>query len=412
MNKFLMKFTATAVLAFMLACTPFEFAEVYGATGDKPVDDTYEIDFDPDDPALDDSEYDAALESISEDQGDASGLRLYDETGEEVPADQITDGEEGGGGEDPQNPVYDWFGTPGDNTGKISFLKNKKKKRYEYRSLAKQKVYGYDTFQGACSHGEFSWHVLFNRRNNRSRVIKVSMKTHKVVKVSKILALDHGNDLTYDEKRNLLVVIHYEKKPMRLTLLDPNTLKVKKVKNVKKLTAKVPGASKSFCKAIKGMTGIGYDADNDEYIVSIMGSDHYMALDAETFKILRVIKISNTPKSIKKYVRQGMTVRNGFIIRAYSGSFKYRGYNQNILFVFDSTGNFIKTCKLGTGYEIESVFFDGDKMFASTYRAYLKKKYKKVKITVRKNGKKKKKKVKRAYYVLKRDNNIIRIKKY
>ena len=298
--------------------------------------------------------------------------------------------------------MYDWFGVQKSNTASITFLKNKKGKLYEYRKLAGQKVYGYDTFQGACSHGKYSWHILFNRNNNKCRVIKVNMSTHKVVKVSAILPLDHGNDLTYDEARDRLVVVHYEPHPMRLSVIDPDTLKVSKVKNLKTPTERVSGASTKFSKSIKGVTGIGYDEQNDEYIVSIMGTRHYMALDASNFKILRVIKVPDLPP----YVRQGMTVKNGFIIRAYSPYNKK--YNQNILYVYDSAGNFIKTAKLGSGYEIESVFFDGSKMFASTYRSYLKKKTKTVKTKV--NGKTKK--VKKSYYVLKRDNNIIRIKKY
>ena len=384
MKEILMKGTAVFLTAALAVGTPVLLSESYAEADEKPVDDTYEIDFDPDDPALNDDDWDAM--NIGTDTYDG-GFILNDEG---------NDGSENP--EDPQNPMYDWFGVQKSNTASISFLKNKKGTLYEYRKLSKQKMYGYDTFQGACSHGKYSWHVLFNRKNNKCRVIKVNMSTHKVVKVSAVLPLDHGNDLTYDEQRDQLVVVHYEPHPMRLSVIDPDTLKVTKVKNLKTPTDRVPGASTSFSKSIKGVTGIGYDSQNDEYIVSIMGTRHYMALDASNFKILRVIKVPDLPP----YVRQGMTVKDGFIIRAHSGYNKK--YNQNILYVYDSAGNFIKTAKLGTGYEIESIFFDDTKMYASTYRSYLKKKTKKVKV--------KGKKVKKTYYVLRRDNNIIRIKKY
>lgn len=386
MKEILMKGTAAFLAAALILEAPAMLTESYAADSSKPVDDTYEIDFDPDDPDLDDDAWDAAHE---DEAPGSAGIRLNDEG---------NDGSDNP--EDPQNPVYDWFGVQGSNTASISFLKNKKGKLYEYRKLAGQKMYGYDTFQGACSNGKYSWHVLFNRNNNKCRVIKVNMSTHKVVKVSKILPLDHGNDMTYDEKRKQLVVVHYEPHPRRLSVIDPDTLKVKKVKNIKTPTERVSGASTKFSKSIKGVTGIGYDKQNDEYIVAIMGTRHYMALDASSFKILRVIKVPDLPP----YVRQGMTVKNGFIIRSYSPYNKK--YNQNILYVYDSAGNFVKTAKLGAGYEIESVYFDGDKMFASTYRSYLKKKTKKVKV------KGKKKKVKKTYYVLSRDNNVIRIKEY
>ncbi len=383
MKEILMKgmsvLAAAALMSGMALAPDVSFA---GADV-KPVEDAHVIDADPDDPALDDDWWDA----LHSGAGAGTVMQLQDE------GNDGTDNPE-----DPQNPMYEWFGVQKSNTASISFLKNSKGKLYEYRDLAGQKVYGYDTFQGACSHGKYSWHVLFNRKNNKCRVIKVNMSTHKVVKVSKVLPLDHGNDLTYDEQRGRLVAVHYEPHPLRLSVIDPNTLKVTKVKNLKTPTERVSGASTSFSKSIKGVTGIGYDEQNDEYIVAIMGTRHYMALDAETFRILRVIKVPDLPP----YVRQGMTVKNGFIIRSHSAYNKK--YNQNILYVYDSAGNFIKTAKLGTGYEIESVFFDGSRMFASTYRSYLKKKTKKVKVG--------KKKVKKAYYVLMRDNNIIRIKKY
>ena len=390
MNENMIRKAALFMLVFMIAGIPFSFGEAYAAAGEKAVDDTYEIDFDPEDPALDDDEFDRqeALGEYADPTRDtAEQYRLSGQL-------HLDDGD----ADDPQNPVYDWFGVQGNNTAKITFLRNKKKKRYEYRRKAGQKMYGYDTFQGACSHGKYSWHVLFNRKNNKCRIIKVNMLTHKVVKKSKVLPLDHGNDMTYDTKRNQIVVVHYEPHPRRLSVIDPNKLTVIKVKNIKTPTERVSGASTKFSKSIKGVTGIGYDEDNDEYIVSIMGTRHYMALDASNFKILRVIKVPE----IKPYVRQGMTVKDGFIIRAHSAY--NRKYNQNILYVYDFAGNFVKTAKLGTGYEIESVFFRGKKMYASTYRSYLKKKYKKVRV----KGKKRKK----AYYVLRRDNNIIKITNY
>ncbi len=295
--------------------------------------------------------------------------------------------------EDPQAPIYEWPGIQKSNTGKVIFLKNSNKVRYEYRRLAKQKMYKYDTFQGACSHGGYSYHILYNRVNQRCKIIKVSFKTHKVVKRSASMALDHGNDMTYDTARDRLVVVHYGKRPMRLTAVDPVTLKILFSKNVKKPTERLPGASTAFTKSISGVTGIGYDAAADEYIVSIMGARHYMAIDPN-FKPLRVIKVPDKGH----YVRQGMTVIDGFIVRSFSADKK--PYNQNILYVYDLAGNFIKTVKLGRGFEIESIYFRGSRLYASTYRSYYKK------IVKRRKGRR------IVRYRLRRDNNIIRIKNY
>ena len=311
--------------------------------------------------------------------------------------------------EDPQAPIQDWPGIKESNKSPVTFLVNSKGKRYEYRKLAKQKLYGYDTFQGACSHGKYSYHILYNRVKQKCRVIKVSIKSHKVLKISKPLPLDHGNDMTYDTKRNRLIVVHYGKHPMRLSIIDPIKLTVIAKKNVKTPTERLSGASTKFSKSISGMTGIGYDPVADEYITSIMGTRHYMVLNRK-FKPVRVIKVPD----IGHYMRQGMTVTDGFIIRSFSADKK--PYNQNILFVYDFAGNFVKTVKLGKGFEIESIYFSGTTLYASTYRSYLKKVVKKVKkrVRVKVHGRYKyvRKKVRVVRYKLRRDNNIIKIEEY
>lgn len=302
--------------------------------------------------------------------------------------------------DDPQSPLNNWIGVPESNTGTIKFIR-KKGKLLEYRKLSKQKMYGYDTFQGACSTGKNNFYVLYDRVKQKCRIIKVNAKSYKVVKVSKPLPLDHGNDLAYDSRQKRILCIHYGRNPRRISIINPKTLKLVKHVTVPKPDESIPGASDNFIRSIKGYTGIGYDSVHNEYIVSIQGARHYMALSCH-FKPLRVIEV---PK-LDPYMRQGMTVKSGFIIRSLSPY--NRTYNQNILQVFDMAGNFVKTVKLGRGYEIESIYFIGKKLFANTYRSYWKAKYKKVYKLV--NGKRKKVKVK--YYALRRDNNLIRIRNY
>ncbi len=364
---FLKSLIATITAAVLFFCTPLSFVYAAGA-GDIESPDAAEFDSDPDIPAL---------ENIDPVTGKLS-------LQEELP-------------DDPMAPIYDWFGETGDSKSGIKWLRNKKNKRYEYRHLAHQRMYHYDTFQGACASKKYSYHVLYNRRTQKCRVIKVSLKTHKVIRVSAIYSLDHGNDLTYDSKRDIIICVHYGKHPMRLTVLSAKTLKKKKHVNVKIPSEGLFGASEKFVKSIKGITGIGYDEQADEYIVSIQGTRHYMALSPK-FKPLRVIKV---PK-LDPYMRQGMTVRKGFILRSFSADKK--PYTNNIVYVFDTAGNYVKKISLGYGYEIESIYFVGKKLYASTYRSYYKKKYKRI----RRNGRR----VKVAYYVLRRDNNIMLIKKY
>lgn len=349
---------------------------------------------DPNDPA--DPEESGELTGVSDSvdmDKDPDISALYNDV---IPKSKRLTSEE----DDPESPINQWFGVKKSNTATIRFLRHKGK-RLEYRSLAGQKMYRFDTFQGGCSSGRYNFYVLYNRNTQKGRIIKVSVKTRKVVKVSRKLKLDHGNDLTYDSKRKRLVCIHYENRPRKLSIIDPKTLRLRRQVTVPTPSTDIPGASEKFIKSIKGYTGIGYDREADEFIVAIMGARHYMALSSK-FKPLRVIEV---PKN-DPYVRQGMTVKNGFIIRSFSAY--NRTYNQNILYVYDLVGHFVKTIKLGRGYEIESVYFIGKKLYANTYTSYWKAKYK----TVRKRVHGKKKRIRVKYYVLRRDNNVLRIRNY
>lgn len=307
-----------------------------------------------------------------------------------------------------------WIGNPESNTAEIIFLTNKKGTRYEFRELSKQKMYGYDTFQGGCTDKKYSYYVMYNRAKLKCKIIKVRIKTQKVVKVSNAWKLHHGNDITYNTRTKQLVVCHGDGALKRLTLINAKDLSFVKHINVNIPNAVLPGAKKSYVAAIKGFTGIGYDIANDQYVVSLKGCRHYMTLNNK-FVPTRVIKV---PK-VGKYLPQGLDVKNGYILR--SMSFSSSPYNHNIVYIFDLMGNFIKTLKLGTGYEIESIYFVNNRMYGATYRSYYKTITKKVKKKVlvavkKKNGKVKykykTKKVKQSYYVLRRDNNIIRIKNY
>lgn len=356
----------------------------------------------------------------------------YDEdlklAGEDDPAPEDGDGE----GEEeepsepvepvePQPPISFWPGIQMDNTSPVLFMRTASGKKIEYRKLSKQKMYGYDTFQGACAHGKFSYHVLFNRNKQKCKIIKVRISNNKVVKKSKPLPLDHGNDLTYDSKRGRILCIHYGKHSRRISVIHPKTLKVLYYKDIKTPKKRLPGASTAFSKAIKGVTGIAYDKNTDEFICSIKGTRHFLVLNSDLNPV-RVIKV---PK-LDPYMRQGFTVYKGFIVRAFSAEKK--PYDENIIYIYDYDGNYIKSIRLGKGFEIESVYFVGDKLYASTYHSYFKKVKKRVKKLVKvkvktkkidpKTGKhiykikRKKKKVKVTVYVLRRDNNIIQIPEY
>ncbi len=305
---------------------------------------------------------------------------------------------------------YKWIGNERSNASRILFLRNKRGKVFEYRELADQEVYGYDTFQGSCKAGKYRYHVLWNRLNNMSRIIKVNHSTNKVEKVSKEYYMAHANDMTYNTKRGVIAIIHGDGDLKGISVFNPKTLKRTKIVEIE-IPSKLKGASKKYTASIKGVTGIGYDRKNNRYIASIKGGDDYMTLSPD-FVPTSVIQ---TDSNGTEFVRQGMDVKEGFILRAFSpGSSQY---NYNKVVIYDPEGKYVKRVKLGGGYEIESIFFNGKKMYASTYKSYWETVTvkKKVKVKVKTDSGKtrykyKKKKVK--VEELRRDNNVIRIFKY
>lgn len=67
-----------------------------------------------------------------------------------------------------------------------------RKKAFEIRSAARQKVYGYDTLQGSCSDGFFGYFALYNRTKENCKIVKVRLSDGAVAKVSGALDVVHG----------------------------------------------------------------------------------------------------------------------------------------------------------------------------------------------------------------------------
>ena len=58
---------------------------------------------------------------------------------------------------------------------------------YNLRVAAGEKLFGYDTFQGACSDGTNAYYILYNRTVEKCKIVKVRLKDFKLVKVSSAL---------------------------------------------------------------------------------------------------------------------------------------------------------------------------------------------------------------------------------
>lgn len=279
----------------------------------------------------------------------------------------------------------------------------KKKKVFEIRTWAKQKMYKYDTLQGSCTDGTYAYYLLYNRKTVNCKLVKVKRSNLKVVKVSGVLDVAHGNDMTYDSHKKRLVIVHSTGvDPKRLTSVDPNTLGVIESKHVQ-IPKKLAGGSLADAAGATAFSGLAYSSGRKQYAVLLSHNYNFVILDSELDPV-RYVKVSKK----NNYVVQGIDATDDYIMLAQSPKTSKQKYN--IITVYDWDGKYISKINVKKGYEIESIYHVGSKYYAGFYRSYYRTRYKDVEKTVKVDGKEKKKKVKVKYREYQRDNYVYQIK--
>ena len=286
-------------------------------------------------------------------------------------------------------------------TTKATPLK-KNKKIFEIRTWAKQKMYQYDTLQGSCTDGTYAYYLMYNRRAVNCKVVKVKRSNLKVVKVSGVLNVAHGNDMTYDKHKKRLVIVHSTGiDPKRLTSVNPKTLKVIGSKHVQ-IPRKLAGGSKADAARATAFNGIAYSSGRKQYAVLLSHTYNFVVLDPDLNPV-RYIKVSKK----NNYLPQGIDATDDYIMLAQSPKSSKQKYN--IITVYDWDGNYISKINVKKGCEIESIYHVGSKYYAGFYRSYYKTYTKNVIKKVKVDGKEEEKKVKVKYKELQRDNHVYQI---
>lgn len=282
-------------------------------------------------------------------------------------------------------------------------LLKKKKKVFEIRAWAKQEMYQYDTLQGSCTDGTYAYYLLYNRKVSNCKIVKVKRSNLKVVMVSGVLYVDHGNDMTYDSHLRRLVIVHSTgADPKKLTSVDPNTLGVIESKHIQ-IPKKLAGGSLADAAGATAFSGVAYSSGRKQYAVLLSHNYNFVVLDSglDPVRYVKAEKKNN-------YTVQGIDATDDYILLAQSPKTAKQKYN--IITVYDWDGNYISKINVKKGYEIESIYHVGSKHYAGFYRSYYKTSYKNVVKKVKVNGKKKKKKVKVKVREYLRDNYVYQIK--
>ena len=202
--------------------------------------------------------------------------------------------------------------------------------------------------QGACTDGQYFYVILesqvvvgggsYEENDHFSKIYKLDAATMKPVQVSEGLAIDHGNDITYNSKLGLLVVSHNAPNRTYLSYVDPDTLEV--VETVKDNELE--------------MYSIAYNEKTDKYVVGISYGYDFAILDGQ----LNVEK-TFTGKSTG-WTKQGMECDENFIY--------FLQYNQNAIVIYDWDGNYIRTVMInGVDNEPEAIFSLNGRFYMTSY---------------------------------------------
>ena len=158
------------------------------------------------------------------------------------------------------------------------------------RTLINEPYNGYSVVQGGCTDGTYAYYLMVSTSTQKGRVLKVRISDKKVIKTSGVLNTHHGNGMTYDSKRKVLVVVAREERKQELTVIDAATLKVRKQQNVKYSYYK-NATSGSITKnhQERGLAAIAYSPRYDVYLALQRNYHNILIFDPDTFEAVGIV---------------------------------------------------------------------------------------------------------------------------
>lgn len=199
----------------------------------------------------------------------------------------------------------------------------------------------YKVMQGAATDGLYLYYCIENQKlsAHESYIYKVDAETGRIVGRSRSLQLDHSNDMTFNSKRNQLVVVHNAPNRKLVSFVDIDTLQKVETINIGK---------EIFC--------IAYNEARDQYVVGLSGGQNFAIMDSE-FQYVREYIVPSTG-----YTTQGMTCDDQFLYFAQSGA--------NVVVVYDWDGHQVAIIPIEfTGIETENICILGNDMYIGFYRS-------------------------------------------
>lgn len=237
-------------------------------------------------------------------------------------------------------------------------------KYFDLRTEAGQSLYGYDTLQGACANNGFAYMTLYDRNVEKCKIVKVRLSNLEVIKVSEPLPIYHANNLTYNTRKNLILATCCRVKDKRAVFVDPETLTVTGVKDIK-LSKKVRKLPKYERRKFKGFTAIAYNARYNRYIGRLRGSGNVIIFDGE-LNPKKYVRLRGRKSGM---INQGMDSVGKYIydVKSFMGKKKY-----SMVTVHTMSGKYVGQVKFPYGQppgnELQCIFHDGKTFYAGIYR--------------------------------------------
>ena len=235
----------------------------------------------------------------------------------------------------------------------------------------------YATVQGACTDGKYAYFAV---QESSTVILKYDLKTWKLAKKATVSGLGHANDMTYNARRELIVVANNtaafdREADDQLTLLDPETLTVRgtvkalRKKTEKELEKERQEAAKNPTSATKKkdekddeekdyvalkVYSVAYQESEDRYVVGLSGGYDFAVLDKD-FKQVKQYKGEKTG-----YTRQGCDCDDDYIYFS-------QGDGSNIIVIYDFSGKYVDTVSLDHSHEIENLFHAGNDYYLTLH---------------------------------------------
>lgn len=254
-------------------------------------------------------------------------------------------------------------------TGSLSLVKSGKK-RWDVRIEAGEKLFGYDTIQGACSYDGYAYMALYNRNYERIKIVMVDLVDMEVVMVSKPLRSHcHGNTLTYNPQTNEIIAVCGNGGKKTILFVDADTLEQK--------SKKVFKIDRSLIKTTYyGVAGVSYNNKYDKYILKVRGSSNRIVKFSSDWETREYVPI----KGNRSYLlSQGLYTRNDYMydVQSFKNNYRYNLITLRTLKGELAGRMMISSKSTGKLLELENVFYDNvtKSWYASFYRS------------LRKNGK-------------------------